>query len=235
MLTRGPLKAVIFDLDNTLYPYEPCHRRGLARARALFATWPGRARRSFLSEYLNARRAVARRHRATAASHSRLLYFRRLCERVFPHHAAHHAMALHQAYWEGYFSAMRLDRAAKPLLKRLKRRGLRIGILTDLMEEVQLRKVARLGLGPYVDVMVTSEEVGREKPDARMFRAILRKLRVTPAHSLMVGDDYRKDIIGGKRAGLATAWIADHAVALGSRGRAADLIVPTLRALARHL
>ena len=144
-------------------------------------------------------------------------------------------MALHHVYWEGYFSAMRLDCSAKPLLKQLKRRGLRIGILTDLMEEVQLRKVARLGLGPYVDAVVTSEEVGCEKPDPRMFRAMLRKLRVTPAQSVIVGDDYRKDVVGGKRAGLATVWIADPRHAAGPRGRSADLIVPTLRALARSL
>ncbi len=235
MLTRRPLKAVIFDLDNTLYPYEPCHRRGLARAHALFRTLPETSRIPFMAAYLKARRAVARHHRATATSHNRLLYFRRMCEPVFHHHAAHHAVALHQAYWDGYFSAMRLDRSAKPLLKQLKRRGLRIGILTDLMEEVQLRKVARLGLGPYVDAVVTSEEVGREKPDPRMFRTMLRKLGTTPACSLIVGDDYRKDVVGGKRAGLATVWVIDRRRAAAPRGRSADLIIPTLRALAGHL
>ena len=179
---------------------------------------------------------LAPAHHAEAASHSRLLYFRRLCEPVFRQRAASYALTLHRAYWDGYFTGMRLDRSAKPLLRRLKARGIRIGLLTDLMEEIQLRKVARLGLSPYLDAVVTSEEVGREKPDRRMFQAILRKLRAAPSSSVMIGDDYHKDIVGGKRAGLATVWIADRPrTAAKPRGPSADLIVPNLRALRRYL
>lgn len=228
-------RAVIFDLDNTLYPYAPCHARGLANAQALWRTLPQTAGCPFLPTYLAARRVVARRHRATAASHSRLLYFRRMCEPRFGRQAPAAALALHHAYWDGYFRGMRLDRSVKPLLRQLKARGTRIGLLTDLMEEIQLRKVARLGLAPYLDAVVTSEKVGREKPDARMFRAILRKLRATPTASVMIGDDYRKDIVGGKRAGLVTVWVSNHPRAAALRGPSADLIVPNLKTLRRHL
>jgi len=232
-------RTFLFDLDNTLYPYEPCHRRGLARAKAVFATRPGAPRDRFLAEYLRARRIVAQRHRATAASHSRLLYFRQLCEQCLGHHAIPHALALHRAYWDGYFSAMTLSRSAKPLLRWLRQRGARIGLVTDLTEEIQLRKLQRLGLLGLVDAVVTSEEIGREKPDPGVFRSALRKLQASPADSVIIGDDYRKDIVGGKRAGLSTVWLRHRGQTLREKGSGpfsqADLVIRRLAELRRYL
>lgn len=225
-------RAILLDLDNTLYPYAPCHAAGLTRARRRFAAMaPGSAPAArFDRAYLAARRVVAARHRGTAASHHRLLYFRELCDRAWGRPAPREALVLTDAYWAGYFSAMRLDPSVKPLLRAWRRRGLKLAVISDLLEEIQLRKLAALGLAGAFDAVVTSEAAGCEKPNPRIFRAALSRLGVAPDQAVMIGDDYPKDIVGAKRLGLRTIWVARPASPEGDR-RAADVVVSSLRDL----
>ena len=62
------------------------------------------------------------------------------------------------------------------------------------------------GLTPLLEVIIDSTVLGIAKPDARIFEAALSKLGVAPAHAIYVGDSYSADMVGGKNAGLWTAW-----------------------------
>ena len=130
---------------------------------------------------------------------------------------------------------MILDRFAKPMLNSLRQRGIRIGLVTDLAEEVQLRKILRLKLVEHLDVVVTSEEAGREKPNPKIFLAALRRLRVSPARGVMVGDDYERDIQGAKRLGLSTVWVTPDPRNGPAKPALADLTVRSLRELYKIL
>ena len=54
-------------------------------------------------------------------------------------------------------------------------------------------KLAELGLERYIDVLVTSEEAGAEKPSARIFRMALKKAGCRASETLLIGDDRIKD------------------------------------------
>jgi len=84
--------------------------------------------------------------------------------------------------------------------------GKKIGILTDYETEYQINKLNRLGLLDYVDVLVTSEEVGIEKPSVQMFQTILRKMNLTATEVIMIGDNYEKDIQGALNMGILCYW-----------------------------
>ena len=74
--------------------------------------------------------------------------------------------------------------------------------MTDLTACIQHCKIKRLGIEEYIDVMVTSEEAGQEKPAPRIFELMAGKLRLNPHEILMIGDSREKDIDGAKNAGM---------------------------------
>ncbi len=63
------------------------------------------------------------------------------------------------------------------------------------------------GLSPLLEAIIDSTVLGIAKPDARIFQAALSELDVAPAHAIYVGDSYSADMVGGKNAGLWTAWL----------------------------
>ena len=63
------------------------------------------------------------------------------------------------------------------------------------------------GLTPLLEAIIDSTVLGVAKPDARIFEAALSELGVAPAHAIYVGDSYAADMVGGKNAGLWTAWL----------------------------
>ena len=63
------------------------------------------------------------------------------------------------------------------------------------------------GLTPLLTSIIDSTVLGIAKPDARIFEAALSELKVAPAHAIYVGDSYSADMVGGKNAGMWTAWL----------------------------
>ena len=63
------------------------------------------------------------------------------------------------------------------------------------------------GLSPLLEVIIDSTVLGIAKPDARIFEAALSELGVMPSQAIYVGDSYAADMVGGKNAGLWTAWL----------------------------
>ncbi len=97
---------------------------------------------------------------------------------------------------------------AVEVLHRLRGAGLRIGLLTNGAASLQREKIETSGLGLFFDAAVVSGEIGTGKPESEIFRHLLERLGVEPAEALMVGNSLARDIVGGKRAGLATCWLA---------------------------
>ena len=65
----------------------------------------------------------------------------------------------------------------------------------------------RVNLDSYFDYYFTSKELGARKPDAAFFENILQKLGANAENTVMIGNDYLKDISGAKKAGLKTVLI----------------------------
>jgi putative hydrolase of the HAD superfamily len=64
------------------------------------------------------------------------------------------------------------------------------------------RQLDRAGLGSFLDVVVSSAEIGAKKPDPRVFRAALERLGIVPERALHIGDG-EGDRVGALAAGLA--------------------------------
>ena len=136
-----------------------------------------------------------------AASHNRLLYMQNICEQCMQN-PFRYAMKFYDTYWDCFLEHMTAFDHVIPVMDQLKKRGIVIGIITDLTAHIQYRKIAKLGLQDYIDHIVTSEEAGIEKPGRRIFELMLQKMELQPEEVLMVGDNIKKDIIGARDVGM---------------------------------
>jgi len=94
------------------------------------------------------------------------------------------------------------------LLQRLRSRY-RIGLVSDGYLEVQRRKLTALGLACYFDVIVFSDELGRDawKPSPRPFQIVIGKLGLTGPEAVYIADNPDKDFIGARQMGMWTVRI----------------------------
>jgi putative hydrolase of the HAD superfamily len=84
----------------------------------------------------------------------------------------------------------------------------------------------RVGLRDHLTHFLTSAELGVRKPDPSFFRAVSRALGIPGAALLAVGNDYAKDIVPAKAAGMPTALVSSTGETTGTDY--ADLVVTTL-------
>lgn len=75
-------------------------------------------------------------------------------------------------------------------------------IITNGFQEVQHLKLKNSGIDHFFTTVTTSEEAGVKKPDSGIFKKAFEKANALPENSLMVGDSYEADIIGGERVGM---------------------------------
>jgi putative hydrolase of the HAD superfamily len=94
----------------------------------------------------------------------------------------------------------------KDTLSALRKRGKRLGILTNGETLFQSRHIDALCLGDLVDEILISQAEGLRKPEAQLFHRAAARLAIKPSDCLFVGDNPSADILGAHAAGLQTAW-----------------------------
>ena len=191
------IKAILIDLDNTLYPYDPSHEKAL---KAAFAVLPNAIPHPLLeAAFTQGRKSIHNTLKDTAASHNRLLYFQKTLE-ILDINQPLLALAMYNTYWDTFIENMRLHDDVGCFLQ--KHSDKKLCLLTDMTADIQYRKIKRLGLDKYFNFVVTSEEAGAEKPSLVIFNLALQKLNVTAKETAMIGDSLEKDIIGAQNAGI---------------------------------
>ncbi|MHA1423766.1 MAG: HAD family hydrolase [Candidatus Thorarchaeota archaeon] len=90
------------------------------------------------------------------------------------------------------------------LLTSLKERELKLGIVTDGTAIRQKRKIHLLGLEKFFDSVVYTSEIGHSKLTEYPFRKVLADLDVIPKYSIYVGDNPHLDFKGAKDIGILT-------------------------------
>jgi putative hydrolase of the HAD superfamily len=99
-----------------------------------------------------------------------------------------------------------LDPDASAVVRDL-RRDHALAIVTNGASDVQRAKLARTPFADAFGAIVISVEVDIAKPDPRIFAVALERLGVVASEAVMVGDSRPRDIAGGRAAGLRTVLI----------------------------
>lgn len=202
------IRAVIFDLDDTLYDYEAINELATERLCQLTCKTLGITETAFNDAYSWAKKQTKELLGETGSSHNRLLYCQKTLERLGKN-PVDGALEMYDCYWNYMLKNMKLRNGTLALLKRLKSDGIKISICTDLTAHIQHRKINKLGLTPFLDVLVTSEEAGAEKPSEKIYRLVFEKLNkllpdLQKADCLFVGDSQSKDVDGPRAFGMSS-------------------------------
>jgi putative hydrolase of the HAD superfamily len=205
-------KALIFDLDGTLFHSDMAYERSL-NALGLSLENPRYAQaRKQVKSALPPRHVVAR---------NRLLYFKNLLmnERRYSPQAV---LRLVERYEKNVAAELsRQWRALKrsALFASLGRR-FPIVILTNENTRMQLIKLAAVDPGArFFKCLITSEELGVEKPDRRMFDAARRHLGVSYRDCVMIGDSMTDDINPAMRLGMQAVLTREFSSSPAPRGK----------------
>ena len=91
-------------------------------------------------------------------------------------------------------------------LEELRKRGLKLAVVTDGLRLKAWMRLSAAGLDKYFDTVVTFDDTGKKKPAKEPFMKASEELHVRPEECLMVGDWPEKDMIGAKAAGMMTCW-----------------------------
>ncbi|MBM3886705.1 HAD family hydrolase [Candidatus Dependentiae bacterium] len=202
------IKGLLFDLDNTLYYYEPAHTAGLHAVFSALQNKTNLSVNSLNTAYEQAKQHIKLRLHNTAASHHRLLYFQTMLEQlnIF---SLTQAYDLYNLYWSAFFAAMQPVPGMKDMLHKLAS-IYTLAIVTNFIADIQYRKLEQLGITTIIKYLVTSEELGCEKPDAKVFLAACKKMQLRPDELCMIGDDLAADIIPAQHLGMETYWLTSQ-------------------------
>ena len=181
--------AIMFDTDNTLYPYDPAHTAAQKAVREKVVSTFSITPEEFDKAFKEARQQVKSGLKNTASSHSRLLYLQRMLEIMGLGSQVLLALDFEQTYWRTFLGNAVLFDGVKELLDDIRLLGIPTAIVTDLTAQIQFRKVVYFGLDHYFDYIVTSEEAGFDKPHEAPFKIALQKMRPKGACIWMIGDN----------------------------------------------
>jgi len=187
------IKAVIFDLDNTLVDFveakiKACEavveKLGCGDADELlqyFLRWKhGFESHENIADYLKDKRI-----------YSEELY-RECCE----------------IYDRVKLESITLYPGIREVLKSLKQRGVKLAVVTDAENGHAISRLKKVGLQKYFHVVISADMTGKRKPEPDSLLLALKKLGVRAEEAAIVGDSLRRDIEAGKRLGMLTIYAA---------------------------
>lgn len=190
------MKAILFDLDNTLYPEIDFVKSGFREVSQYIAS-----RYNFKAE------TIFRKMLDIMEQNGRGRIFDILLQElnVFSLEKVQLLIYLYRSH----IPNIKLYEYVLVTLEELKNRSIKIGILTDGIASVQRNKVISLGLEKYFDVIIYTDQLGKEfwKPSVIPFKVALELLDIKPQEAGYVGDDISKDFFAPNLIGMLSIQV----------------------------
>lgn len=192
------IKAVIFDLDNTLVDFMKMKRRAIEEAVP-----------AMIDAGLNMKAEEASTMIDSIYKEQGIEY-----QQVFDMFLTNVLKKVDYKILSAGIVAYRRAREAALIpyphvystLNKLTKMGIKMGILSDAPVKEAWLRLASLNFHHIMDAVVTFDDTGERKPNAAPFLKVLERLEIKSENALMVGDWAERDIIGAAKVGMKTAF-----------------------------
>jgi putative hydrolase of the HAD superfamily len=196
-------KGILLDIDNTVYNYPISHSFAKKKVFEYCINKFGVPQTVLEVSYEKARNKVHIELNQTAASHNRLLYFQKMFE-ILEINPLKYSFEVYNIYWDNFLEVLKPFDGIYDLFRKYENK---ICLVTDLTAHIQYRKIKKLGIENYCDKIVSSEEAGMEKPHPYLFMLALHKLGLRADEVCMIGDSFKKDVVGAGFLGIDCIWL----------------------------
>ena len=200
------IKAVFFDLYHTLLGYDPpreeLHAKALGELGILVKSETLRWPLLVADEYLyqeHARASLGQRSKEEQTA-VWAQYERKLLEEA--------GIEADDQLILGLLGKMRqfdmkqvLFDDVLPALTELKKRGLILGLISNIDRDITAL-LDDLGLTPLLQVVVTSQDTGFNKPSPEIFQEAVKRAGIQANEAIYVGDQYQVDVVGANQVGM---------------------------------
>ncbi|MDI3497038.1 HAD-IIIA family hydrolase [Archaeoglobus sp.] len=189
---KTEIKAVIFDLDNTLLDFVEAK---IKACKAVIERIGKGNSEELLNYFLRGKHGFESHENIADYLINLDVYsdelYRECCE----------------IYEKAKLENVRVYDGIKDVLETLKRKY-RLAVVTDAENGHALSRLEKAGLKSFFDVIVSADMTGKRKPEPDSILLALERLGVEPEEAAIVGDSLRRDIEAGKRLGMLTIYAA---------------------------
>jgi len=203
------IKAVLFDLDNTLIDFSKFKKKAVQAAAKAMVTAGLKADSRKL-----ARRLLGYYYGYGIESDDAFETFLRKEFKCVDYRVLAAAV---NAYLHEKYVHLKPYPGVLETLRKLRKRGLKLAVVSDGLRLKAWMRLNAAGLDQYFDAVITHEDTGEKKPHKAPFLEACRRLKVKPKECLMVGDWPERDIQGAKALGMATVWASYGSAHSGCR------------------
>lgn len=203
------IKAWIFDMDNTLAEMktriEYAHRKLSEKLLDEYGVYAPTTMKLMMDiDYGFSRKGVG----SSPSNYDRHNWFKELFRRLGIAADENRIQECVDLYWKAVHERVRMMPDADRVLQELKKDH-KIAVMTDSDGDRQLKteRLKRIGLEGYVDVFITSDDIGTNKPNKEFYSRIFKRLDVKAEECVMVGDKPEVDLKPAKELGMTTIWI----------------------------
>jgi putative hydrolase of the HAD superfamily len=192
------IKAIIFDLDNTLMDFMKMKKRGIeAAVNAMIDA-------GLDISYEDALDKINKIYQAQGMEYQQVfdLFLHNELNRIDYKILASGIVA----YRKAREAELNAYPHVFPTLINLQKMGLKLGIVSDAPSKEAWLRLAYLNFHHIFDAIVTFDDTYERKPSPVPFKTILNRLNIKPEEALMVGDWVERDIVGASNLGMKTAF-----------------------------
>lgn len=193
------IKAVVFDLDNTLIDRRTAFRK--------FCNY-------FIDKYFHDTSLPENKDSMIDymvfldkdGYYGKIKFYETLVEKWNIQNFTIHQ--LRDDYYKSFYKFIETFPDATETLNHLKSKY-SLGIITNGHSNIQNQKIDHTKIRPFFDDIIVSGEVSIEKPDEKIFQMSCSNLKIKSSECVYVGDNYKNDVVGAHNAGMYPIWFTN--------------------------
>ena len=213
------IEAVLFDFGGTLVqPKKTWPEIRKEGVKASYSFLKKKGLKKTFEDYARVNEKIFKRYAEREAAEDRdipdILKYRELIGELFPSFSRRERSRLasetNDVFWAVTAKAQTPSRRVRFALRKLRSMGLRMAVVSNHHNGKSLREMlGSFGMGRYFEVVIASEEVGVRKPNPKIFRICLSRLRLRRDQVIFVGDSLLYDVVGARAAGIVSVLHAE--------------------------